>query len=114
MMRFVAALLLDLKVATLTLISGLGLGAVDWMVKFESTLPSIASLVAIIGAIIIAVSHYCKMRWDNRHARAKARLDEIEIEQEVKDSRLKDLLIREQELKNSILEKQAKKNADNE
>lgn len=111
-MKWFADLALSLKVAMPTLISGLSLGAIDWMVKFESSLPSIASIVAIIGAIIIAVSHYCKMVWDNRHARAKARLDEIEIEQEAKDSRLKDLLIREQELKNSILEKQAE-NGDN-
>jgi hypothetical protein len=107
MMRYVAELAPSLKVAMPTLISGFTLGAIDWWVKFESQLPAIASIVAIIGGVIIAASHYCKMVWDNRHARAKARLDEIEIEQEVKDSRLKDLLIREQEIKNSILEKQA-------
>lgn len=112
MMRFAADLVLSLKVAMPTLISGLGLGLADFWFHFDSAIPSIAALVALIASIIIAVSHYCKMVWDNRHARAKARLDEIEIEQEAKDSRLKDLLIREQELKNSILEKQAE-NGDN-
>lgn len=112
-MRFVADLAPSLKVATPTLISGLSLGALDWWVKFESALPSIASLIAIIASIIIALSHYCKMVWDNHHARAKARLDEIEIEGEEKDNKLKDLLIKEQQLKNRILEKQAK-HGDNE
>ena len=112
-MRFAADLVLSLKVATPTLISGLALGVIDWAVKFESVLPKIASIVAIIGAIIIAVSHYCKMSWDNHHARAKARLDEIEIdlrrlekEGEEKDNELKDEILKEQKLKNKILEKQ--------
>jgi hypothetical protein len=113
-MKFVADLAPSLKVSITTLISGLGLGAIDWAVKFESVLPKIASIVAIIGGIILAVSHYCKMVWDNHHARAKARLDEIEIESEQKDSRLKDLLIREQELKNKILEKQAEEDGTDE
>lgn len=113
-MKWFADLALSLKVAMPTLISGLSLGAVDWVVKFDSALPSIASVIAIIGAIIIAVSHYCKMVWDNHHARAKARLDEIEIEHnnlekegEAKENKLKDLLIEEQELKNRILKKRA-------
>lgn len=109
-MRFVADLLLDLKVATLTLISGASLSIADYAFDFESALPSMAGFVAIVTGIIVGASHYFKLMWDNRHARAKARLDELEIEQEVKDSRLKDLLIREQELKNTILEKQAKNN----
>jgi hypothetical protein len=106
-MKSFASVALDLKVAVSTLMGGLSLGAVDWMVNFESALPSIASVVAIIGAVIIAVSHYCKMVWDNRNARADARLKELVIAGEQKDNQLKDLLIQEQRLKNKALKKQA-------
>ncbi len=109
-MKFAAALALDLKVALTTLLSGLSLWFADFIMSFESAMPAIAGIIATITGIIVGVSHYCKMVWDNHHARAKARLDEIEIEGERKDNELKDLLILEQKLKIKALEKQAEDN----
>lgn len=106
MMKFVADLALDLKVATLTLTSGAALGVADALVNFDSALPKIASVVTIITGIVICTSHYCKMVWDNRHARAEARLKELAIAGEQKDNKLKDELIKEQKLKNKLLEKE--------
>jgi cell shape-determining protein MreC len=106
MMKSVGELALNLKVATLTLISGFGSFVATVWLHIESAIPSIAAVVALITGIIIAVAHYCKMITDNRAAKQQARINELTIKSMRLEHESRELDNEQTKLENKLLKKQ--------
>lgn len=118
-MKLFAGLAPELKLAMPIWISSIGVWIADMWFKFESVIPSLAGFVALIGGIIVAVGHYCRIVRENRESRENSKLKELEIdlrrlekegellqnEGERLDNIQKDLTIQEQRLRIHHLEK---------